>query len=141
MDKHALISKYVVITGDLNFHRDVPTEKQTKPFVSALQMHGMQQHVCEPTHVHGHTLDVVITRELSNVVDNIFVSNPGLYDYTGRCSKDHYALTLNMSKRKPQPVVQTVTYRKLRAIDTDSFKQDIRTSIVLNPADRSLDSL
>ena len=34
---------------------------------------GFQQHLQQPTHAHGHTLDVVITREHSIAVSNIHI--------------------------------------------------------------------
>jgi len=65
--------KNIIITGDLNFHLDIPTQPATIKFTRILQSCGMVQHVREPTHVLGHTLDVVITRDTDNLISNIRV--------------------------------------------------------------------
>ena len=50
----------------------------------------MLQHVNEPTHVHGHTLDVVITQETDKIVSCLDVSDPGLFDKSGKIRRDHW---------------------------------------------------
>ena len=53
---------------------------------------GLQQHVHEPTHVLGHTLDVVISRDTSHIVSDITVTDPGLCDHLGKLTRDHFAV-------------------------------------------------
>ena len=91
----------------------------------------MRQHVSEPTHVGGHTLDVVITRDTDNTVSDIEVTDPGLSDNTGKASRDHFAVFFNTRAFKPAPVTKTVSFRKLHSIDVDAFKNDILTSDIL----------
>ena len=50
------------------------------------------QHFKGPTHVLGHTFDVVITRDTDKIVSNI-VKDPGLSDATRKVSKDHFSVT------------------------------------------------
>lgn len=130
--KFAVTDKNIIITGDLNFHLDIPTQSDTIKFTSILQSCGMVQHVREPTHVLGHTLDVVITRDTDTSVSNINVVDPGLSDNkSGKVTKDHYAVIFNTVAEKPPPIRKTVTYRKLNSIDIDSFKSDIESSEIL----------
>ncbi|KAH3841728.1 hypothetical protein DPMN_115203 [Dreissena polymorpha] len=88
----------------------------------------MMQHVKEPTHVRGHTLDVVITRDTVVTVSNVVVTYPGLSVGSGNISKDHYAVIFNARASTPAPVRKTVTFRKLREIKIETFKQDITES-------------
>ncbi|XP_052280922.1 acetylcholine receptor subunit beta-like 1 [Dreissena polymorpha] len=60
-------------------------------------------HVKEPTHVRGHTLDVVITRDTVDTVSNVVVTDPGLSVGSGNISKDHYAVIFNARASKPAP--------------------------------------
>ena len=92
----------------------------------------MLQHVKEPTHVRGHTLDVVITRETDKIVSNLDVTDPGLIDKSGKVTRDHFAVIFNVHAAKPYPVRKKVSYRKLRVINIESFKQDIVTSSVIS---------
>ncbi|KAH3793890.1 hypothetical protein DPMN_147414 [Dreissena polymorpha] len=88
----------------------------------------MMQHVKEPTHVRGHTLDVVITRDTEDTVSNVDVTDPGHSVSSGNISYDHYAVILNARASKPANVRKTVIFRKLRDINIKTFKQDIRKS-------------
>ena len=129
--KYATIDKNIIITGDLNFHLDILSDRDTIQFNSVLQSCGMLQHLKEPTHVRGHTLDVVITWETDKVLSCLDVSDPGLLDKSGIITCDHFAVIFSAHAAKPHPVRKTVSFRKLRAIDVDSFKQDIVSSSVL----------
>ena len=97
-DKNIIITP--VITGDLNFHLDNFTNYDTVKFTNVLQSCGMMQHVMAPTHVLGHTLDVIITRDTDKILSNIEVIDPGLSGGTGKLSNDHFAVTFNVNVAK-----------------------------------------
>jgi exonuclease III len=90
--KYATVDKNTIILGDLNFHLDLPDNRETKKFNSCLDACGMRQLVSEPTHVAGHTLDVMIIRDNDNIVSNIEIQDPGLSDSFGKTSRDHLAV-------------------------------------------------
>jgi exonuclease III len=54
INQHVIAPEELLITGDLNFHLDKPTDPSTQKFMSLLHEHGLTQHVNEPTHAHGH---------------------------------------------------------------------------------------
>ena len=70
----------------------------------------MQQRVTEPTHVGGHTLDVVITKDTDDVVYNVHVTDPGLSDNTGKVTQDHFAVNFNIKVVIPAPVKKQVSF-------------------------------
>ena len=133
--------KDIVIVGDINFHLDVPTDRDTQRFMSVLQSCGLQQHVTGATHIHGHTLDVIITRYDSAVVSDIEVTDPGLCDHMGKLSRDHFAVNFTTGIAKPVAIQKAVSFRKLRAIDVEHFKRDIAASHVLHNFHGSPDEL
>ena len=53
----------LILTGDYNFHVDVEDDPDARVFLHLLASMGLKQHVNIPTHVSGHTLDLMITRE------------------------------------------------------------------------------
>jgi len=114
----------LILVGDLNFHLDNVANHDTIKFNSTLQSCGMRQHVNEPTHVAGHTLDVLITRDTDSIVSNISVSDPGISDGSGKTSRDHYAVTFLAAAAKPAPIRKTLTYRKTKSIDVGDFRRD-----------------
>ena len=93
LSTYVLEEREVLILGDLNFHLDIPDDPDTQRFMSTLASCGLQQHVREPTHIHGHTLDVLITRDCSSIISDIDVSDPGLCDFSGKKTKDHFVVS------------------------------------------------
>ena len=57
----------VVVCGDFNIHVNQPDDTHAVHLAQLLQSFGCIQHVTEPTHVAGHTLDLVITSADSNI--------------------------------------------------------------------------
>ncbi|XP_062569146.1 uncharacterized protein LOC134231229 [Saccostrea cucullata] len=125
LSEYTVTDKEIIIVGDLNVHFDVPTDRDTITFNSILESNGMKQLVNEPTHIRGHTLDVIITRDTSNILSSILVTDPGLCGHAENMKKDHFAVTFTANVTKPLLVRKAVTYRKLKSIDVDLFKQDI----------------
>jgi hypothetical protein len=74
----------------------------------------------------------VISRETDNIVSNIEVVDPGLSDSSGNILRDHLAVTFDVKASKAAPVRKSVSYRKLRSIDIDSFRDDIRKTEFFN---------
>lgn len=141
LSSYATISKEVLIVGDLNFHLDQEANRDTQYFVNCLNAGGFQQHVKEPTHVLGHTLDDVISRDNSSLVSEVVVTDPGLGDHQGRMTHDHFAVTFTTSMSKPSSVCKTISFRKFHTIDVDKFRQDIRESSLSTIQDRPVDEL
>ena len=132
----------MIITGDLNFHLDLPSHPDTLRFNSILESYGLKQHVSKPTHVSGHTLDVVITRESCTLLKvTPSVSDPGLGDANGRSTGDHCAILFQIRLNKPPKVRKKVTYRKLKEIQVPDFKTSVAESPVLRDISTSLEEM
>ena len=55
LDRLAVITNDVIITGDLNFHLDNVNDADAVRFNCTLDARGLVQHVVGPTHKKGHT--------------------------------------------------------------------------------------
>ena len=53
----------LLMVGDLNFHLDKKADNTTQTFTDMLGSLGIEQHVNKPTHMSGHTLDVIICQD------------------------------------------------------------------------------
>ena len=84
-------STNIVIVGDLNIHVDNPSCQFAADFLSMLECLGLQQHVEVPTHIKGHTLDLVIT-------DSAPISNLQVYDIG---VSDHKVVTMALTFMLP----------------------------------------
>ncbi len=132
LSQFAMTEKPVIIVGDLNFHLDKDKDPESIKFNNCLETFGMKQHVQGPTHVAGHTLDVIITKDTDNIVSNVEVLDPGLSDSSGKISRDHYAIIFNTLSEKPARIQKKVSFRKLRSIDINLFKEDVKSLEILN---------
>ena len=95
----------------------------------------------DPTHYLGHTLDVVISRDTSDVVCNVKVTDIGLSDDKGNVIHDHFAVVFNIKQVAPLLKKTVVQYRKLQNIDVDLLRNDIQSSEYLNDTTGSMDAL
>ena len=68
-------SSECIIAGDFNLHVDQPSLPGVKRFLELLDNFGLIVRVNGPTHVAGHTLDLLITRTECKIVENIQVSD------------------------------------------------------------------
>ena len=70
----------VVIVGDFNIHVDNPQDRGTKELCCVLDNYGLTQHVTEPTHNKGHTLDLIISKGLN--ISKVVVTDVALSDHS-----------------------------------------------------------
>ena len=141
ISEHVTTTAEIIIVGDLNLHLDINTNPHTRQFTNLLACSGLKQHVNEPTHILGHTLDILITRDTSDVVCNVEVVDIGLSDNDGNVIRDHYAITCFITQPSPATTRKTVSYRKLKSINVDSFRNDIQASSSLNDSSGTLDEI
>ena len=130
-----------IIVGDINIHIDNTNSCYTQKFNQSLGATGFQQHILEPTHCLGHTLDVLIGRDDSALIENVSVIDIDLCDNNGVIVNDNFALTLEINKQFEEPRHKTVSYRKLREFNIDNFKRDTKNSVNLNSTDGDVDDL
>ena len=111
----------MLITGDFNIHVDDCSNPDTQKFLDLLDSFDLQQHVKQPTHRDGHTLDLSITRKLETLVKDeptvdLFIS-------------DHAAVLTRLVLSRPGLSQKTTTYRKIKSINLDSFHSDIQATM------------
>ncbi len=134
-------SAEIIILGDVNIHMDQTSQMQTRNFNESLQTTALQQHIHEPTHYRGHTIDVLISRDDDRLVKDINVTDIGLTDNNGKLNNDHYAITFSLLCYTNEPRTKQVSYRKLRKINTDILKHDIKLSTILNNTNGTVEEL
>ena len=120
METVILSKEHLLVLGNFSIHVDVPENKDAAKFLGLLESLGLEQHVTEPTHVLGHTLDLVITRWTEIVL--------GLISRSCRYLSDHAAVRCSICINKPAPRAKKITYRKIKSVDINSVKHDIAQS-------------
>ena len=145
LEQVIILSGNIVIVGDFNFHVDNTRNSDTITFNNILESFNLKQHVNEPTHKQGHTLDLIITRNEDRLVNDIKLHDPVISDHTSvHCTltettttslqkpqSDHMSVHCTLTEttttclQKPQLQQTEINYRKLNDINMSSFNQDL----------------
>ena len=135
MNNLICFNKKLIICGDFNIHVDNAEGREAEFFLDTSASFGLKNHIFTPTHVAGHTLDLVITRDSDEIVlTNIDTSN---------FLSDHCIIRFNIEFPRPVCPLKYLKYRKIGDIDITKFSQDISQSRIalLNNDDLSLDEM
>ena len=101
--------------GDFIIHVDT-TSKDSEKFFNCLESCNFNQHVHKPTHLHGHTLDLITPND-SSVVSKVWVS-----DFIS----DHALVLGQLDFINPSvPRSKTVTFRRFHRINMDCFRSEL----------------
>ncbi len=109
------------------------SDNDTKKLNSLFESCGLYQHITEPTHKDGHTIDLLVTRQSeTNLCSNIVVDH---------LISDHFTVLFQLDIPKPPHVIRKVEYRKIKSIDMDKLKSDLANSDLCRNPSHDLDSL
>lgn len=122
-----LLSKEeLLIPGNYNIHIDVAGDSDANTLSDFFESVGLRQHVEKHTHVQGHTLDLVISRRSDNIIED----SPRV----DRFLSDHGTALFSLKSIKPSLLEKTISSRKLKSIDLNSFQSDLAaTDLCRNP--------
>ncbi|XP_062587414.1 uncharacterized protein LOC134249071 [Saccostrea cucullata] len=101
-------------------------DMSTQKFINTLSEYGLVQHVKTPTHVRGHLLDVVITRECTKILKHPpTVDESFICDSRGMSYSDHKGINTVLCVSKPPRERKTVSSRNYKKMNIDNFKSDL----------------
>ena len=125
LDVLSTSSGQLIIIGDINIHWNDKSNLERRQLADVLNMYSLNQHISQPTHIKGHTLDLVITRNndspvIEAEVDSLF--------------SDHHALLCKIKIAKLPPQKETIHYRKLKGIDFKDLNEEIASSLTCSPS-------
>ena len=108
---YANTDKEIIIVCVLNFHLDIPTNRDTITFTSIIELCGTYVRCCYNKRQYQHT-----------------VNYSGYWSWTLWLSGEHktrFTVTFSANVAKPPHIWNSVINRKLRSIDIGVFKPDI----------------
>lgn len=73
-----------------------------------------------PTHIHGRTLDLIITC----IADNIIMGKP----YVDRFFSDHASVLCKLLSYKPRLMRKRITYREIKSVDVPTIVNELAES-------------
>ncbi|XP_068719650.1 uncharacterized protein [Montipora capricornis] len=132
IEMKVLCREELLLLSDLNIRVDAVDDNDATKFSDLLKSLGLVQHVEHATHVHGHTLDLIISRKS----DTTIYGAPRI----DRFLSDHGAVNFTINSNRPDITVKTASYRKLKSIDMNAFQLAIADSdLYLDPPDNPED--
>ncbi|CAB3993776.1 Hypothetical predicted protein [Paramuricea clavata] len=120
LESAVLCTDQLLMTGDFNIHVDVTDDVDAVKLQELLESTGLQQHVNVPTHIRGHTLDLIITKHSENIV-----TSPPRTDYL---FSDHMPVHCNLLVNKPCLKKTHISYKKVKSINVDALRNDLSNS-------------
>lgn len=126
------MSPYTIIMGDFNIHVDSSSCPFAAEFLSLLDCFNVSQHVQGPTHVKGHTLDLVCT----------FGLTPVHLECLDLAVSDHHAVQFSVPMTQPKHrAKRTITFRNIRRVSTPTLSNMLATHFASNPTCHTADGL
>ena len=115
----------IITCGDFNIHVEDSADHNSTRFVELVNSFDLTQHVKQPTHQHGGTLDLILSSSNYPVKD-VNVDPAGIVS-------DHSLVScrLPFTVQHPQYTVRSV--RSWRRVDRQTFSDAIRNSALMNP--------
>ena len=113
----------IVLAGDVNIHMEVD-ETYSLRFRDILQTFNFIQHVDFPTHINGHTLDIVATLDNSIGVSDLKVA---VYDVS-----THFLIDFNITVVPETKKQKSISYRVLKSINSDKLVEDVTNNVNLS---------
>ena len=132
MDSHATTNGHLVVLGDFNIHWDTNLNTAVK-FKQALYSLNLTQHVTAPTHIKGHTLDLIITRAQDDIISPVTHHPPVM--------SDHQPLIFHLQAPKLPPEKKKISFRKIKEIDEKKFQHELSQSPLITSPSSTLDGL
>ena len=113
----ALSNGKLLIAGDFNLHVEDLSDCYGKQLNEVLSSFGLINHVTVPTHISGHTLDLIISRN----TDELEITPPR----AGYFISDHCFISAFLDVPKPNLQVKTINCRKIKSISLPEFRSDL----------------
>ena len=116
LEKYADGTNSCMIIGDFNYHWNKPDDTNANRLRLLLASLNFAQHVTEPTHTSGHTLDLVITPRESTFLHSVCTSS---------FISDHAAIHCDLDIQKQPPASRIATFRRYNKINNILFREDL----------------
>ena len=111
----------IVLAGDVNVHVE-SDELYANKFKEILQDFNIIQHVTFPTHIQGHTLDIVATYDDTSIFN---------VDRNENDISHHHLITFNLGVVPAKKTEKQITYRDIKGIDMEKFMNEVKERVMI----------
>ena len=115
--------KNLVLLGDFNIHVNRLDNQDTQTYIDTMEALGLVQHIDQPTHQLGNTLDLIYTESLEPILVN--------HAFTSNCILDHCLVGIELQMKKQQVRIESSKTRNYKNFSTSSFETSFNNSTIL----------
>ena len=115
--------KNLVLLGDFNVHVNKLDNQDTQAYIDTMEALGLVQHIDQPTHQLGNTLDLIYTESLEPI--------PVSHGFTSNFISDHCLVGIELEIRKHQVRIESSKTRNYKNFNTSSFETSFNDSTIL----------
>ena len=133
LDSFLTKDKFIIL-GDINIHYNKKLDTNTIKFIDLFDTKNLKQWIDVPTHVHGNTLDWLITHENAHS----FINKVDVKDYL---ISDHFVISIKTDFSKPKFEKTKIRCRNIKSIDKIKFKNDLLNSKLIQNTPEDLEDL
>ena len=116
--------KNLVLLGDFNVHINRLDNQDTQAYIDTMEALGLVQHINQPTHQLGNTLDLIYTESLEPI--------PVSHAFTSNFISDHCLVGIELEMRKQQVRIESSKTRNYKNFSTSSFETSFNNSTILD---------
>ena len=116
LETFTVLHEDFIIAGDVNIHVET-MESPARKFNDMIDLYDLKQHVVGPTHIGGHTIDVVITPSKESYVTGVNLLKIDL--------SHHLLIEFKVSASTVSSSRKVITYRNTKNIDSTSFNNEL----------------
>ena len=116
LEAYDVLTEDVIIAGDVNIHLETE-EASSQKFKELIDLYDLKEHVIGPTHIMGHTIDVIITPNKELFVCDIVVSQSDL--------SHRFLIDFKVMVVANKSLTKLIKYRNLKNIDILMFDNEV----------------
>ena len=115
-------SDTLILTGDFNYHYEKTDVKCVKELADLTSSYGLDQFVIGPSHILGHTLDLVFANRCELDLPPIHPVNLDI--------SDHFPILFNIPCFNVcSTSTKKISYRNLKSVDRNEFSQNLLSAL------------
>ena len=115
--------KNLVLLGDFNVHVNRLDNQDTQEYIDTMEALGLVQHIDQPTHQLGNTLDLIYMESLEPMLVN--------HAFTSNFISDHCLVRIELEIRKHQVRVESSKTRNYKNFSPSTFETSFNDSTIL----------
>ena len=124
LEMYTVSNDNFLIAGDINIHLETDESPSVK-FHEIINIFDLKQHVTGPTHIKGHTIDIVITRNNKSTVENVVITKYNL--------SHHFLIDFLYNAELSESTMKTITYRNVKKVNSLNFSKDVQDKLSTIP--------